>query len=68
MRGALQARSPRLAIRGLPRPSWPGLVTLRRRQLSGEELEIIERVSRERRTARRSGDHPSDPALQRHWL
>jgi hypothetical protein len=68
MRGALQARSPRLAttIRGLPRPSRPGLMTLRRRHVSGEELEMIERLSRERRTAGRSGEYR--PVLQRHWL
>jgi hypothetical protein len=70
MRGALQTRGARLpiSISGLPRPSWPRLTTLRRRQVTGEELETIERLSRELRNARRSGAHAPEPVVQRHWL
>ena len=69
MRGTQQARGSRLAItiNDLPRPSWPRPITLRRRQVTGEELELIERLSSERRRARRSGGYRPDPATQRLW-
>jgi hypothetical protein len=69
MRGAPQARSSRLAITigDLPRPSWPRSITLRRRQITGEELELIERLSSERRRERRSGGYRPDVARQRVW-
>jgi hypothetical protein len=68
MRGALQARSPRLSIttRGLRRPSWPALPTLRR-QVTPEELETLERMSSELRRARRSGGYRPDVVTQRVW-
>jgi hypothetical protein len=67
MRGTLQARLTRLTftIGRLPRPSWPALATLRPRQLTGEELETIERLSSELRRARRSGGYQPEPVLQR---
>jgi hypothetical protein len=69
MRGVLQARTARLSIttRGLSWPSWPGLRTLRLRQVSGEELEIIERLSAEQRRTRRSGGYVPEAVLNRHW-
>jgi hypothetical protein len=68
MRGTLQARSARLALntRGLRRPSWPAMPTLRR-QITGEELETIERLSRESRRARRQGGYRPDASFQRAW-
>lgn len=69
MRGALQARHARLPItsRAVSWPSWPGLLTLRRRQVTGEELETIERLSSEQRRARRSGGYAPEAVLRRHW-
>ena len=69
MRGSLQARGTRLPItsRGLSWPSWPRLRTLRPRQITGEELEIIERLSSEQRRARRSGGYAPEVVLRRHW-
>ena len=68
MRDTMQARSTRLThnTRGLRRPSWPTLPTLRR-QISGEELETIERLSSESRRARRSGGYMPDESLLRVW-
>ncbi len=68
MRGTLQSSRARLpiTITGLRRPSWPSLTTLRRRQVSGEELEIIERLSREQRRARRAGGHGPEAFVHQH--
>ena len=69
MRGALQARAVRLptTITGLRRPSWPSFMALRRRHVSGEELEIIERLSSEARRVRRSGDDVRTAVSHRYW-
>lgn len=68
MRGTLQARSSRLTFtpQRLRRPSWAALPTLRR-QISSEQLETIERMSREMRRASRSGGVRPDPLTQRLW-
>lgn len=68
MRGTLQARGSRLTFstRGLRRPSWPALPTLRR-QIRSEELETIERMSRETRRARRLGEYRPEALTQRVW-
>jgi hypothetical protein len=69
MRGTLQARDARLPItqRDLRWPSWPSIRILRRRQVSGEELEIIERLSSEQRRACRSGEYRPDAVTRRNW-
>jgi len=68
MRGALQARTARLpTIRVLRWSSWTGLSTRRPRQVSGERLEVIERLASEQRRARRSGDGVHDLARQWRW-
>ncbi len=62
MRGQPQARTARLPTRA-PRRSWSWRIRLairRRRRYSPEQLELIERVSREQRLARRAGEHIPD--------
>jgi len=59
MRGALPVRGTRLPLAspGLRWPSWVSFRIPRRRPTSGERLETIERLSAERRRARRSGEY-----------
>jgi hypothetical protein len=68
MRGTLQARRARLptTLSAIRWPSWR-LTLPRPFRITGEELEIIERLSRERRSASRSGGHVPEAALHRHW-
>jgi hypothetical protein len=59
MRGALPVRGTRvpIATKVLRWPSWSSFRITRRRRPSGEELETIERLSRELRRTRRSGEY-----------
>jgi hypothetical protein len=71
MRGQPQARTARLFPRSPDRsgPSWITLAIRRRRRVSQERLEVIERLSSERRRARRAGEYVPDPGRQpRRWV
>ena len=62
MRGQPQARTARLPS-AVWRPRWSAWIRLtleRRRQLRRERLELIERLHREQRRARRSGEYLPD--------
>jgi hypothetical protein len=59
MRGALPVRGSRLPIAS-PGPRWPSWASFRiprRRPISAEELETIERLASELRRTRRSGEY-----------
>jgi hypothetical protein len=69
MRGALQAGSTRLqiTIRGLPVLPRLRLLVERRRQARRQELEVIERLSRELRRPGSPGIQTPEAFVHRHW-
>lgn len=76
MRGQLQAGAARLLTitPGRPwstwirhTPTWIGRAILRRRRISEERLELIERLSSEQRRARRSGEYRPELRQLRRW-
>lgn len=70
MRGQPQAGAARL-LTIAPGRSWSTWITLaipRRRRISGEQLETIERLTRERRQARRSAEYIPEIGHVRRWM
>jgi len=70
MRGQPQAGAARL-LTVAPGRSWSTWITRaipRRRRLSGERLEVIERLAREQRQARRSGEYVPEIGHVRRWI
>jgi hypothetical protein len=66
MRGDPQTNSARW-VPTFTRPRWFRLVTRGRRRTKEEELELIERLGRLEREARRSGAYVAKPEHLRRW-
>jgi hypothetical protein len=69
MRGESQVRAD-LRRPALPRErwsSWRRTLTRRRAQAKRERLEVIERLVREEREARRTGEYRPDRSQARRW-
>jgi hypothetical protein len=67
MRGDPQATSARL-VPTMRRRRWLSSLTRRRRRIKQDELELIERLARLEREARRSGTYVPKLGPQRPWF